>query len=139
MINSGNISQRTKAVTNELHAMKSLQNMGVHGLETPSASANWSGFQSGGSTLSPIKKWKATFTPSENLSYPPFAILAYSYTDDSVRKFWYQAWTSSISASRIEWIISSRFNNFNERNGRNVTIKAEVIALVTGTLSIVEV
>lgn len=140
MINSGNISARVKAITDELMAMKSLQNMGVHGLKTPSASASWSGFQSGGySAISPIKKWVVTFTPNVALNSPPFATLAYSYTDDSVRKFWYKAWIANISASKIEWSISSRFNNFSERNGRNVTINAQVISLVAGTLQITEV
>ena len=139
MINSGDISQRTKAITNELNALKSKQNMGGYGMEVPSASASYRAnftFQNNiGGTI------HFRFTVDNPSSNTPIAFLAFNYdyenTGDDGLPFAYFAppTISTLSPSTIVWDSLCLAGYVDGVTGY-LNIEAQVFSIVSGVLTI---
>ena len=133
MIGEGSLAERTKAITDELHAMKSLQNMGGLGLQVPAAYADWRGTLTKPDAYSPQNLY-FRFTPRQPNGYTPLAFLAvnWEYPSGMIDRVMPPIVTSS-SANSITWRVP-----FDWANGMSLTftVEAQVISMLEGTLTI---
>lgn len=137
MIASGDLAQRTKAITDELHALKSKQNLGGYGLEVPSASASYRGrfsFQDGiGGTL------HFRFTIDSPADNAPIAFLAFNYDYDNVNglpfAFFAPPTVSTLTSSTIVWD-SLCLGGYVDGSSGYLNIEAQVFSIVSGELVI---
>lgn len=133
MIGEGSLAERTKAITDELHAMKSLQNIGALGLKTPSAVKDWQGNvprtnSSGYHTPAYIY---FRFTPSETISFTPLAYLGFDYEFSTGTNVMYPPAVVSSSSSAITWRAMYLVNA-----DSTLTIDAQVSSFVKGELTV---
>lgn len=133
MIGSGGIAQRAKAITNELMALKSLQNIGALGLKTPSAIKDWQGNVASTSTSSghiPAYIY-FRFTPDSTPTFTPLAYLGFDYDFSTGTNAMFPAAVVSSSSSQITWRSAYETNS-----AATLTIEAQVFSFITGTLTI---
>lgn len=139
MINSGSVSERVKAITDELRALKSKQNMGGYGMNVPSASASYRAGFTFQDNVGGVLHFRFTIdNPSNNT---PIAFLAFNYDYDNTGSgglpFAYFAppSISTLTSSTITWD-SICLAGYVDGVSGYLNIEAQVFSIVSGELTI---
>lgn len=149
MIDSGNIAQRTKAITDELRALKSSQALSSNGANLPAVVGDYSGSDT--NRYPDMREitfgLRVTYTPSEDIDFVPLAQCAYReyeqyiyHPSDPVTSYWAEPIIESISGNRISWLIYSAYDvdySWIEAGtvGRNIELDINIFSMVRGTIT----
>lgn len=134
MIDSGDIAQRTKAITDELHAMKSKQNLASGGVRGANELYTWNETVtlSGGTTVNYMEE--ITFRTEEQIDYTPLVVIHFMTQGGITLSRRRKVYLYHSENGSLTWRIKDTISG-SQGSSYTMNWTVNVYSLVEGTLS----